>query len=51
VAKGKKAKKKFTLRGRDAGTGRFIKVKDARKRKRTAIVERIPLRRRRRKKS
>jgi hypothetical protein len=46
-----KGKKKFTFRGRDAGSGRFIKVKDARKRKRTAVVERIPLPTRRRKKS
>lgn len=27
--------------GRDAGTGRFIPVKDAQRRKRTAIVETI----------
>jgi len=27
--------------GRDAGTGRFIPVKEARKRKKTAIVETI----------
>jgi hypothetical protein len=47
LAKGKK----FTLRGRDAGTGRFLTLKAARKRKKTAVVERIPLSKRRRKKS
>lgn len=44
-------KNRFTYRGRDAGTGRFIKLATARKRKRTAVVERIPLAKRRRKKS
>jgi hypothetical protein len=42
------AKKKFTLRGRDAGNGRFISLASARRRKRTAVVERIPVPRRRR---
>jgi hypothetical protein len=42
-----RAKKRFTLRGRDAGTGRFIPVKKARARKKTAVVERIPIVRRR----
>jgi hypothetical protein len=27
--------------GRDAGTGKFIPVKEARRRKRTAVVERV----------
>jgi hypothetical protein len=31
------------LRGRDAETGRFIKLSTARRRKRTSVVERIPL--------
>lgn len=36
------SKKKSTYRiGRDAGTGRFIPVKEAEKRKRTAVVETI----------
>lgn len=36
-------KKKSNTRkiGRDAGTGRFIPVKDARRRKKTAVVETI----------
>src|SRR4051812_3485670 len=37
-------KRKYTLRGRDAGSGRFISVSRARKRKRTAVVERIRVR-------
>jgi hypothetical protein len=43
-------KKKTTQRGRDAGTGRFMTVKEARRRKKTAVVESIPLPKRRRKK-
>jgi hypothetical protein len=43
-------RKKFTLRGRDAGSGRFISLRSARRRKRTAVVERIPIAKRRRKK-
>jgi hypothetical protein len=43
-------KKKTTQRGRDAGTGKFIPVKEARRRKKTAVVESIPLPKRRRKK-
>ena len=34
-------KSKTTLRGRDAGTGKFIPVKEARRRKKTAVVEQI----------
>lgn len=34
---------KSTLRGRDAKTGQFIPVEDARRRKSTAVVEQIPL--------
>jgi hypothetical protein len=45
-----KKKKKTTQRGRDAGTGRFISVKEARRRKKTAVVENIPVPKRRRKK-
>ena len=43
--------KRFTLRGRSAKTGRFISLAQARKRKSTSIVERIPLPRRRRRSS
>lgn len=32
---------KISKRGRDAGTGRFIPVKDAERRKKSAVVERI----------
>lgn len=32
---------RISERGRDAGTGRFIPVKEAEKRKSTAIVEKI----------
>jgi hypothetical protein len=42
-----RGKKRFTLRGRDAGSGRFIKLGTARRRKRTAVVERIPIGKRR----
>ena len=34
------AKKTFQV-GRDAGTGKFIKVKEAQRRKKTAVVETI----------
>jgi hypothetical protein len=44
------AQRRFTLRGRSAKTGRFITLKQARKRKSTSVVERIPLPRRRRSK-
>jgi hypothetical protein len=37
---GKKKSNTFKV-GRDAGTGRFIPVKDARRRKKTAVVETI----------
>jgi hypothetical protein len=33
--------KKIVKIGRDAGTGKFIPVKEARRRKRTAVVEKI----------
>jgi hypothetical protein len=36
-----KKKSKTRKIGRDAGTGRFIPVKDARRRKKTAVVETI----------
>lgn len=32
-----------TLKGRDAKTGQFIPVKDARQRPNTSVVERVPL--------
>jgi len=32
-----------TLRGRDAKTGEFIPVKEARERPNTTVVERVPL--------
>jgi len=35
-------KSKTTLRGRDAGTGEFTTVEEARKHPRTHIVERVP---------
>lgn len=31
--------------GRDAGTGQFISIKEAKSRKRTAVVETVPVRR------
>lgn len=39
------AKKRTRIReiGRDAGTGRFIPVKEANRRKKTAVVERIKI--------
>jgi len=43
------AKKRFSLRGRSAKAGRFIPLSRARKNKSTSIVERIPLRRRKKK--
>ena len=36
-------KRKARLAGRDAGSGQFITVDEARRRKKTAVVERIPL--------
>jgi hypothetical protein len=33
---------KSTLKGRDAGTGRFIPVKEARQHPSTTVVERVP---------
>ena len=36
----KSAKKTYKV-GRDAGTGKFIPVKEARRRKKTAVVETI----------
>jgi len=36
-------KKKTRQIGRDAETGEFIPVKEAKKRKKTAVVERIPV--------
>jgi hypothetical protein len=38
MAKGSKT----TLRGRSAGTGRFVKVETARKQPSTYVVERVP---------
>ena len=35
----RKPKFRIIKRGRDAGTGRFISLKDARRRKKTAIVD------------
>ena len=32
-----------SLKGRDAETGRFIPVEEARRRRQTAVVERVPL--------
>jgi hypothetical protein len=49
IWEGDLAKQKFTLRGRSAKSGRFISLKQARKRKSTSVVERIPIRRRRKK--
>jgi len=43
-------KRKTTQRGRDSGTGRFISIKEARRRKKTATVDTIRLSARRRKK-
>ena len=36
--------KKTRKVGRDAGTGQFIPVKEAERRKRTAVVETVPVR-------
>jgi hypothetical protein len=36
-------KQKYRKVGRDAGDGRFIPVKEAERRKKTAVVERIPI--------
>lgn len=43
-------KQKTIERGRDAGTGRYIPVKEARRRKNTAVVERDPVPQKKRKK-
>lgn len=32
-----------THKGRDAGSGKFIPVEEARRRRETAVVERVPL--------
>jgi len=45
-----KRKQKTRLVGRDAGSGEFIPVKEARKRKKTAIVQRIKIGKRKKKK-
>lgn len=37
------AKKKTFKVGRDSGTGKFIKVTEAERRKKTAVVERIKI--------
>jgi hypothetical protein len=37
------ATKKTRKVGRDAGTGEFIPVKEARRRKKSAVVERVPV--------
>ena len=37
------ADRKSTLKGRDAGNGRFIPVEEARRRPGTTVVERVPL--------
>lgn len=39
----RKERQRSTLKGRDAGTGRFISVEQARKRPNTTVVERVPL--------
>lgn len=36
-------KPETSLRGRDAESGRFIPVREARQRPRTTVVERVPL--------
>jgi hypothetical protein len=36
-------KRKTRQAGRDAGTGQFIPVSEAKRRKKTAVVERIPV--------
>lgn len=41
-------KPKTYLAGRDAGTGQFITVKEARRRKKTAVVERMPRKKKKR---
>lgn len=42
--------KKTRKVGRDAGSGQFIPVKEAERRKKTAVVETVPIRKTRRKK-
>lgn len=43
------AKKKTRKIGRDAGTGKFIPVREARRRKRTAVVETVRIGKRKKK--
>ncbi len=43
MAKGKTNPPKSRLMGRDAGSGQFKSVKDARKDKKGSVVERLPL--------
>lgn len=38
-----KKERESTLRGRDAETGRFIPVEEARRHPKTTVVERVPL--------
>lgn len=38
-----KKERETTLKGRDARTGQFIPVEDARKRPNTTVFERVPL--------
>jgi len=38
-----KKKPETSLRGREADTGRFIPVEEARERPKTTVVERVPL--------
>lgn len=38
-----KKERESTLKGRDARTGQFIPVEDARQRPSTTVVERVPL--------
>lgn len=38
-----KGKPETSLKGRDAKTGQFIPVQDARRRPNTTVVERVPL--------
>lgn len=42
-----KPKRKTIKRGRDAGSGQFIPVEVAERRKKTAVVERVPVPKRR----
>ena len=38
-----KKEKETTLKGRDAKTGQFIPVEEARRRPKTTVVEKVPL--------